>query len=270
MILFAIIGLITFLLLKNLNNILIFLVKITGGTPYIPQNNDIGIKLDKILQECKQGGSLADIKKIKDIIEQNAGNINFELLDRSKYKMAEIYQDLKNYNEAIDLYIQIINGDMYILYKTYYEENDEKALKEFSEKSIYIYSQVEEKIAECEEELNKNIQPVINSNIELVSLQQENIEVKTNFNNLDNKKHSSSNKKIKLESCTKNDLLTIDGFDEEKADKFIKNRRDGKYYYDIETFVSDYGLMPHQMIEVQDRLVFPPKPQNKMGRKIDW
>ena len=37
-----------------------------------------------------------------------------------------------------------------------------------------------------------------------------------------------------------------------------------------ETFVSDYGLMPHQMIEVQDRLVFPPKPQNKMGRKIDW
>jgi hypothetical protein len=76
-------------------------------------------------------------------------------------------------------------------------------------------------------------------------------------------------KKINLESCSKNDLLTIDGFDEEKAKRFIKDRKEGKIYYDIDTFVSDFGLQPHQMIEVQDRLIFPPKPKNKMGRRIE-
>ena len=94
------------------------------------------------------------------------------------------------------------------------------------------------------------------------------IQTKVDKNN--KTKPLSKNKKIKLESCSKADLLTIDGFDEEKADKFIQERDNGKIYYDIDNFVFDYGLMPHQMIEIQERLVFSPKPKNKMGRKIDW
>lgn len=84
----------------------------------------------------------------------------------------------------------------------------------------------------------------------------------------DSKQYSA--RKVNLETCNKNDLLTIDGFDKEKADRFIKERNNGKIYYDIETFVADFALMPHQMIDIQDRLVFPPKPKNKIGRKIDW
>ncbi len=80
----------------------------------------------------------------------------------------------------------------------------------------------------------------------------------------------SSNKKINLQSCTEEDLLTIDGFDLSKATKFLKERMNGKVYYDLETFVEDYNLMPHQMINIQDRLIFTPKPKNKVGRKIDW
>lgn len=77
-------------------------------------------------------------------------------------------------------------------------------------------------------------------------------------------------KKIKMDTCSKNDLLSIDGFDDEKAEKFLQERKQGKIYYDLDTFVSDYGLMPHQMIDEQDRLVFPNKPSNKIGRKIDY
>ena len=84
----------------------------------------------------------------------------------------------------------------------------------------------------------------------------------------DSKQYSA--RKVKLETCNKNDLLTIDGFDEEKTERFIKERNNGKIYYDIESFVADYALMPHQMIDIQDRLEFPPKPKNKIGRKIDW
>ena len=75
---------------------------------------------------------------------------------------------------------------------------------------------------------------------------------------------------IKMDTCSKNDLLSIDGFDDEKAEKFLEERKKGKIYYDIDTFVQDYELQPHQMIEVQDKLVFPPKPNNKMGRKIEF
>ena len=70
--------------------------------------------------------------------------------------------------------------------------------------------------------------------------------------------------------ATKEELLTIDGFDEDKANKFLSERDKGKIYYDIDSFVNEFGLQPHQMIEAQDRLVFPPKPKNKLGRKIDW
>lgn len=79
-----------------------------------------------------------------------------------------------------------------------------------------------------------------------------------------------SNKKINLQNCNKEDLLIIDGFDSAKAEKFIMDRANDKIYYDLETFAEAFGLQPHQMIEVQDRIIFPPKPINKIGRKIDW
>ena len=41
-------------------------------------------------------------------------------------------------------------------------------------------------------------------------------------------------------------------------------------WYDIDSFVQDFDLQPHEMVLIQDRLVFPPKPRAKTGnRKVD-
>lgn len=79
-----------------------------------------------------------------------------------------------------------------------------------------------------------------------------------------------NNKKINLQNCNKEDLLTIDGFDSNKADNFISDRDKGKIYYDMEIFANIFGLQPHQMLDIQDRIIFPKKPNVKQGRKLDF
>lgn len=118
--------------------------------------------------------------------------------------------------------------------------------------------------------LNKQTYQNLLQNINYKILHSNDLLIKSESTQKNTKIEKITTKKIKLEICTKEDLLTIDGFDKEKADRFIKERNNGKIYYDIETFVADYALMPHQMIDIHDRLVFPPKPKNKIGRKIDW
>lgn len=94
-----------------------------------------------------------------------------------------------------------------------------------------------------------------------------NIEV----NNTNQPNNSNNNDmKIILETCTKKDLLTIDGFDEEKAKRFISERKKGKKYYVLETFAMDYELQPHQMIMLEDKIIFSQKPNSKWGRKVDF
>lgn len=78
------------------------------------------------------------------------------------------------------------------------------------------------------------------------------------------------NEKINIETCKKKDLLKLDCFDKERVNKFLKLRKEGKQYYDIETFAIDLELQPHEMIEIQDKIIFPQKPKNKLGRKVDW
>lgn len=80
----------------------------------------------------------------------------------------------------------------------------------------------------------------------------------------------SSNKKINLQSCTEDDLLTLDGFDVAKAKMFIKERIKGKVYYDIETFATDFNLQPHQVLSIQDRLIFARRVTPKRGRTIEY
>ena len=80
----------------------------------------------------------------------------------------------------------------------------------------------------------------------------------------------SSNKKINLQSCTEDDLLTLEGFDVAKAKMFIKERIKGKVYYDIETFATDFNLQPHQVLSIQDRLIFARRVTPKRGRTIEF
>lgn len=211
-------------------------------------------------------------------------------LDKYYFKIGEIYQEIKEYAEAINYYKQITNNSKFysqIQEKIIECEKEQtvknerqanamykRALEEYengqfimAEQTIHSAIKLVNKV-EYNELLKEIISGIKEDNKKNVAEEKEVIQTKVDKNN--KTKPLSKNKKIKLESCSKADLLTIDGFDEEKADKFIQERDNGKIYYDIDNFVFDYGLMPHQMIEIQERLVFSPKPKNKMGRKIDW
>ena len=120
-------------------------------------------------------------------------------------------------------------------------------------------------------DINKLIElGLINDSILKLQQELENEQLPKQTNQKIKNAPKSSSKKINLQNCTVEDLLTIDGFDLSKATKFLKERMNGKVYYDIDSFVEAFELQPHQMIAVQDRINFPPKPINKIGRKIDF
>lgn len=75
---------------------------------------------------------------------------------------------------------------------------------------------------------------------------------------------------VYIKKCTIKQIMSLEGFDEEKAARFMRERNNGKLWYDIDSFVMDFELQPHEMVLIQDRLVFPPKARSKKGRKIDW
>lgn len=75
---------------------------------------------------------------------------------------------------------------------------------------------------------------------------------------------------IDLMTCTKDNILTLEGFNEAKALEFIRQREQGKVYYDIETFANDFNLQPHERLMIQERLIFPRKAVPKSGRMIDF
>jgi tetratricopeptide (TPR) repeat protein len=85
-----------------------------------------------------------------------------------------------------------------------------------------------------------------------------------NTSNKQPKRKAKNPKKVKLISCTKEDLLTLEGFNETKANKFIEDRNNGKMWYSIHAFASDFSLQPHEVILLQDRLAFPHKPNVKI------
>jgi len=74
---------------------------------------------------------------------------------------------------------------------------------------------------------------------------------------------------VYIKTCNRKHLFSIDGFNEEKVERFLEERTFGKLWYDIDTFAQDFDLQPHEIILAQDRIVFPPKPKVQSGRKID-
>ena len=95
----------------------------------------------------------------------------------------------------------------------------------------------------------------------------QNSSLESNFKYEENQ--NSKNSIIDIEICTKEEIQTLDGFNVEKAEIFIQERTNGKMWYDMDSFVQDFELQPHEMVMIQDRIKFPEKPKNKYGRKID-
>ena len=258
---------------------LIALIKKQGNKVYYRQNNIYEyINIPIILRGKKDykfdiiyyfltNGSDNIKERISRMIGRSLGNtlcanVNYSDLRLLKKYFKEISGlDIKFVNEKTEVereekeYKKNKAENYYKLAKDDYEKGNYTSAEEYINLAIKLipdnikYSDLLNKITS------------INNNIEST-------EIKTE--RTDNNQKKNTNKKIKLESCTKDDLLSIDGFDEEKADRFIEERENDKMYYDIESFVADYNLMPHQMVEIQDRLIFPKKPKNKIGRKIEW
>lgn len=184
--------------------------------------------------------AIEDIKNAIKKTEKNPGTI--EKLDMYNYKLAEEYTKLNNFVQAIKYYKEITI------------ENNK-------------YAEVQNKIEECQKAFEKQKEEALKTAA--------NEQTNYNYSTAKHKKNTTKqpylkNRKIELENCSFEDLLTLEGFDSKKAKKFISDRDNGKTYYDIDSFVEAFGLQPHQMIEIQDKIIFPHKPKNKMGRKIDW
>ncbi len=75
---------------------------------------------------------------------------------------------------------------------------------------------------------------------------------------------------VNLDTCTKDDLLQISVFNEERANKFLADRESGKYYYDIHSLGQELNLQPHEILELENKLIFPLKQSFKTGRTIDF
>lgn len=89
---------------------------------------------------------------------------------------------------------------------------------------------------------------------------------------IDNVQNSSNTiplQKINIENCTIEEIQSLECFDNNMEKKFIELRNSGKMWYDINSFAMDFELQPHQIVEIQDLLIFPPKPKTKIGRKLD-
>ena len=63
--------------------------------------------------------------------------------------------------------------------------------------------------------------------------------------------------------------MSIDEFTEDKIDKFIRDRENGMCWYDLYSFCEYFEFQPHEMVELQDKLIFPAKPKSKLGRRVE-
>lgn len=75
---------------------------------------------------------------------------------------------------------------------------------------------------------------------------------------------------VEIMSSSKQAILSLDGFDEEKANAFIKAREEGTKWYDIEDFANSFELMPIEKKQIAGRVIFPLRQGAKLGRKIDF
>ena len=63
--------------------------------------------------------------------------------------------------------------------------------------------------------------------------------------------------------------MLLEEFSNEKVEKFIKERKRGMKWYDLYSFCEYFEFQPHEMIELEGKLIFPLKEKTRSGRRID-
>ena len=192
------------------------------------------------------------LKEIKEIKEQISDLPNFSGWDSDRaygyYNIGLIYSKLEDYNSAIDNFNKAIKyhaeyGDAYFeLGKIYLkQDNFEKAMNCFK-KALEIHPD------------KKDFQKQID-------------ELEEKYGEIFKKKETF---KINLETCSKEEISTLSGFNETKSNEFIEKRNNGKMWYKLDNFIEEFNLSPYDSIKIANRIVFPIKKTTKtLARKFD-
>lgn len=163
------------------------------------------------------------------------------------------FLEQQNYEKAIELFNNSITLDSANLsystaFNTAVEENNKRQANAFYQNSL------------------NNMK---NGNFELaISNIQKALDIYPNSEKYQNVMEKANNRMVDITTCNKGAILTLDGFDEEKTEQFLQDRKIMKWY-DIESFAKYFNLEPHEQILISDRLIFPLKPHIKQGRTID-
>ena len=70
-------------------------------------------------------------------------------------------------------------------------------------------------------------------------------------------------------TCSKQGLLKLDFINEEQAENIIQERNSGITWYDYLKFAEQFNIMPHQWAKVEEKIIFPLKQANRIGRRLD-
>lgn len=203
----------------------------------------------------KNGDDASALKDFNEAIKLFSFDNPTAFLERGKIFLRQEKYDLalKDFNQAISTDYDFNNNADYYFYRGL----------------LYIKTN---KINDAIQDLNKAISLAPAENSETINsckfLLGKLQEIPPKENNNPIKKNTTST--VKLKTCSKKQLLTLEGFDEEKADKFLEKRLKGQMWYDIDSFAQEFNIQPHEIIMIQNRLKFPLKPKTKLGkRKLD-
>lgn len=219
-------------------------------------------------------------KLIKTVIVPHK-NVKYKIYTNIYYiGRGECYKILKRYDEAIQDYTKAIelipySNENYINRASCYMElkKYDKAVEDYT-KAIKIYpyewkyyynrakcfwelGEFDKMRDDCNHLINNSDNSLYDVNIKECKILYENIQ-------------SLSNEPIEIKTCTKRELMSIDGISSVMADKIIELRNNGAMWYNIETFANELKIPNHQMISMRDRFVFPQKQRARIGRKLDF
>ena len=216
-------------------------------------NNDINKAEQLFIQSMGyfENGDIDETEKYIKLVTNIYKKQNYITLETDilKYKQCVAENEQNNYENAYTLVNELVvsypNNSHLILLSQKITENLVK----------YLYEQNKQKIS------NGKFDSATKSIERMLTIEPENETYK-------NLLYIAQNRLVDISTCGKGAILTLEGFDEEKAKRFIKDR-EIMTWYDIESFAKYFNLQPHEQVLISDRLIFPLKPHIKQGRTID-
>lgn len=228
------------------------------------ESNDIKDKCKLINNSINQSESfyMQGLKKFGEgNIEEAKKQINFAIGINNEKQFLELLNNIEKYENFIDEFnknhyqtaYKLINEliNIYPNNNVFLEalENTKQELADYLYQCSIIYIN--------DGAYDKAIQDI-----------EEAIKIFSNNEDFKNVLNVANNKLVDIKTCNKGAILTLDGFDEEKAEQFMNDRK-FMNWYDLESFANHFNLQPHEIVMLEDRLIFPLKPQVKKGRPVD-